>query len=88
MESVDFCSRHMRLPFEHMITRLPSERRFLDLEIRVGEVQEEYARLQSQVATRQQDIEYRIEAERRNFEVRIKKLQAEFEHASSTAMGY
>ena len=52
------------------------------------DVQQEYARLQSQVSVRQQDIEYRIEAERRNFEVRIKKLQTEFEHASSTAMGY
>ena len=40
-----------------------------ELENRFLKVQAEYARLQRQVAQRQQDIEYRIEAERRNFEV-------------------
>ncbi|CAD7949097.1 unnamed protein product [Amoebophrya sp. A25] len=62
--------------------------KYADMESRYAKVQSEYARLQTQVAQRQQDIEYRIEAERRNFEVRIKKMQTEFEHASSTAMGY
>jgi len=62
--------------------------KYSDLEARYAKIQAEYARLQNQVAQRQQDIEYRIEAERRNFEVRIKKMQTEFEHASSTAMGY
>ena len=59
-----------------------------DLEARYLRVQEDHARIQNQVASKQVDLEYRIEAERRNFESRIKKLQSEFEHAASTAQGY
>jgi hypothetical protein len=61
--------------------------RYVDLEGRLFEVQQEYARLQTQVSKRQREIEYKIESERRNFEARVKKMQVEFEHAASTAMG-
>ncbi len=62
--------------------------KFGDLESRFLRVQEEYSRLQSKVANKQSDLEYRIESERRNFETRLRRLQSEFEHAASTSQGY